>query len=340
MPDIGIVGFGFMGRMHFGCWSGLEGANVKAICDANPAIAADAGEIVGNIDGLPENVDLSGVNFYTDYDKFLTDEKLDAISLTLPTFLHADFAIKALEAGVSVLCEKPMALTLDQCDRMIAAAAESEAELMIAHCIRFWPEYAKAKEIVDSGEYGKVLVGHFQRLSVIPTWSSDDWMRDASQSGGMVLDLHIHDSDYVHYLLGMPVAVSSRALMTDGHVSHIDTQYHYDGGKLITAEGSWRVSDSFNFRMNFEILFEGATIVYDCTRDPVFMVYPSKADAFSPEVAAGDGYSREIEYFANLIAGKVLGPQGEVITPAQSKESLRIVEAEQESALTGKMVTL
>ena len=164
MLNIGIVGFGFMGRMHYRCWDAMEGAKVAAVCDANEKVLEQLGESTGNIEGAGTNIDLSSFNFYTDFDEMLSKEALDAVCITLPTNLHPDFSAKALKAGVNVLCEKPMALTIDECESMVAAAKESSKVLMIGHCLRFWPEYVKAKEIIESGKYGKVVGAVFQRL--------------------------------------------------------------------------------------------------------------------------------------------------------------------------------
>ena len=94
---------------------------------------------------------------------------------------------------------------------------------------------------------------------------------------------------------------------------------------------------AFGFEMSFNIMLEKATIVYDCTRDPAFRVCPSEGDAFTPEVPAGDGYSRQIEHFVKTINGE---ETSEVTTLAQSMESVRIVLAETESAKSGKAVSL
>ena len=113
------------------------------------------------------------------------------VDVCLPTDLHAEVTVAALEAGKHVLCEKPMALTVAECDRMVAAAKASGRFLMIAHCIRFWPEYIALKEIVDSGQYGKVTSALFRRISGLPKWS--EWFPNPQRSGGAILDLHIHD---------------------------------------------------------------------------------------------------------------------------------------------------
>jgi predicted dehydrogenase len=267
----------------------------------------------------------------------LQSERLDAVSITLPTHLHKDFSIKALQAGMRVLCEKPMALTLSDCDEMIAVSKVAERTLMIGHCIRFWPEYAKTKEIIDSGQYGRVLSATFRRFSQPPVWSSDNWMMDDARSGGMVLDLHIHDTDYIHYVFGIPKAVRSSGLTDTTGIRHIQTRYDYGDDSVITAEGSWLMSKSFGFEMSFTIALEKATIVYDCTRDPAFKICPAEGDAFTPKIEAGDGYLLEIEHFAEKIQGRQLA---EVISPDQSRKSIQIIQAEQQSVLENRTVEL
>jgi predicted dehydrogenase len=275
---------------------------------------------------------------YSDYNKMLTEAKLDAVSITLPTFMHPNFSVKALEAGLHVLCEKPMALNVEDCQHMITAAAQSGKVLMIGHCIRFWPEYAKTKEIVDGGEYGKVIAATFQRLGTAPTWGDDNWFSDDARSGGVALDLHIHDTDYVQYLFGMPKSVFSRqAKAVGGGAIHITTQYIYDDDKVVTAEGGWGMTPAFGFEMSFNIALEKATIVYDCTRTPAFRVCPADGEVFTPAVAEGDGYSIEISHFAALAAGRDVT---EVTTLTGSLDSVKIVLAEKESAEKGQAVLL
>lgn len=335
--QIGIVGLGFMGRMHLANWNRCQGAQVVAICEKNAAVLNDLDKPVGNIEGAQQAIDLSTVHLYSDLDQMLQSERLDAVSIALPTYLHADSSIKALDAGVHVLCEKPMAPTLEQCDAMIAAAQRNGRQLMIGHCIRFWPEYVKAKELIDSGQYGQVLSASFQRLTAAPTWSSDNWLMDGRLSGGMPLDLHIHDTDFIHYLFGIPAAVCSAATVRDEAVVHIHTHYDYGDKRAITAEASWLPTPSFGFEMSFNIMLERATLVFDCTREPMFRLCPAEGAPFSPPVDDGDGYAHEIAYFADLIQGKAAR---EVLTPLQSRESVRIVAAEQCSALEGRNVQI
>jgi predicted dehydrogenase len=326
-----------MGKMHFRCYKALKNVRLVAICDIDKNKFEETGGTTGNISGADKPLDFSGISFYTDFDAMLKEAKLDAVSITLPTNLHAKFTLKALKAGINVLCEKPMAMNAKECAQMIDAARASGKRLQIGHCIRFWPEYAAVKKIVDSGKYGKVLAATFQRLSLTPTWSWDNWLLDGPRSGGATHDLHIHDSDYVQYLFGMPKEVFSRgAVGSSGDIDHIVTNYIYDG-KVVTAEGGWVMTPGFGFEMSFNIALEKATIVYNCTQTPAFKICPLKGEVITPKVEAGDGYSLEIAHFVKALSGKAVP---EILTPAQSRDSVKIIEAEKKSARSGKKAAI
>lgn len=336
---VGIVGFGFMGRMHYGNWMKMKDAKVVALCDRESKqftspIAS------GNIEGADVTTDFGDAVIYDDFDKMLKEANLDAISLTLPTPLHPALTAQALEAGVSVLCEKPMALTAAECDKMLVSAqkARKGAKLMVAHCIRFWPGYAYLKKLVDSGKYGKVIAASFRRFSAPPAWQKGtDWFADESKSGGMALDLHIHDSDMVNYLFGMPKAVSSTASFGEhGEMRYISTIYDL-GGPAVTAEGSWNMTKSLGFEASYTVTFEKAVVIMDGRRVKPLVVYPARGKEFEPKIAAGEGYEYEIRWFLDLLQGRKVDP---VTTPEQSRDSVKIVEAEKKSARSGRRVAI
>lgn len=336
MLRVGIVGMGFMGRMHDRCWRAQPGATVAAVCEANPKVVEALGRAGGgNIGGATDHVDLSGVDVFHDLGELIASGKVDALSITLPTFLHPDTTIAALNGGLHVLCEKPMALDPEACDRMIDAARSSGRVLQVGHCLRFWPEYVVARELVHSGKYGEVVAATFRRFTSPPTWSPDGWFADEARSGGQPLDLHIHDSDYIHFLFGLPESVSSAA---DRAQTYMATQYRYGaGGPAVNAEGSWRLVPSFGFEAGFTILLEGATIVFDTARTPSFRVLPVEGESFTPELPPGDGYTRQIDHFARAAAGEAVEA---VVTPEQSRETVRLVHAEKRSAREGRPVSL
>ena len=307
MIRVGIVGLGFMGRMHYRCWKALADAKITAVCESNPKVLAAAGEPArGNVGGAADHIDLNEVKVYTDLGELLADKSVDALSITLPTFLHAETTVKALEAGVHVLCEKPMALSVEDCDRMAAAAKSARSRApdrplhpVLAGIRRHPSAHSRA------GQHGRPIAASFRRYTAMPAWSPDSWFADEKRSGGQPLDLHIHDTDYIHHAFGMPAAVSS---MADGPQTYISTQYHYDNGPAVVAESTWRMAPAFGFEMSFVVVLERATILYDSTRTPAFRVCPAEGAAFTPEVPPGDGYSREIEHFARAMAGETVEP--------------------------------
>jgi len=235
---IGLIGCGFMGLTHLKAYRQIEGAEIAAICDAfRLPPDGDFSGISGNI-GESDNIKLNmtKVKAFTDYRDVLADPDIDLVDICVHTVLHAEIAIAALRAGKHVICEKPMARTSAEAREMVKAAQNSPGFLMPAMCIRFWPEWAWLKRAVDSGEYGRILGARFQRLSEPPGWSKNIFM-DGKKSGGALLDLHIHDVDFVHYCFGRPESVCSTGYTKiSGAIDYIVTQYRVAGGASVVAE--------------------------------------------------------------------------------------------------------
>jgi predicted dehydrogenase len=316
MIRVGVIGLGFMGGVHLKYWQLTSGVEVAAVCDADP----NAGKAVqGNMDIAGGELELSGATRYLDVGEMLTTEMLDAVSITLPTHLHKPIAIQCMEAGVHVLCEKPMALSVEDCDEMIGVSKRTGKHLMIAHCIRFWPEYVWLKQAVESGEFGELKVADFSRLTFAPGWSGDSWFADTSKSGGIALDLHIHDIDFIQYLFAVPQAVEPKTVtMDNGIIGHISTRMRYGSDAIVIAEASWMMPKSYGFSMSYKVVFEKGAAVFNADG---LTVYPSDGEPYEPDLADGDGYKGEIHYFASLISGKA---SEIVITAEQARESVRL----------------
>jgi len=308
---VGIVGLGFMGSVHLRNWQALgAGVRVVAVCDRHPVPGSGK---AGNLGGEVE-MDLSDVAVYSDMGEMLAKERLDAVSIALPTHLHRAASIRALEAGVHVLCEKPMALSLADCDAMIAAAKQADKILMVAHCIRFWPEYVWLKRAVESGEYGNWRSADFSRLSFVPSWAKGSWFSDPEKSGGAALDLHVHDVDFIRWALGDP-----QELHSSGGVDFVRTAFDFGAGRAVSATASWRMPESFGFEMAFEVLFERALVRFSSRSEPPLTVYPHDGEPSSPAPSSSDGYAGEIRHFARLISGE---EREAVVPPEDARESL------------------
>lgn len=305
-----------MGRMHGNVYGILENAELVAASDRNP-------------DRLAKYAEAYGCELVADYDALLSRDDLDAIDICLPTHLHADATLRAAQAGKHVLCEKPMALDLDSADAMIAAADEAGIRLMIAHCIRFWPEYALLKRLVEDGSLGRLLSINLTRYGEFPSWSSENWLADPSKSGGGVLDMHIHDADFVLYLLGEPETMTSYGTIDHRGPSHVFTTLQYPGC-VAHLEGGWNLPSHTPFKMAFRAIFErGAAImdggpmtIYEQDREPRVPEFPKMAASGGGNISDLGGYYVEIDYFVDRVLG---GEPFEIATAQTSRRSLAFV---------------
>lgn len=339
MLKVGIIGAGFMGETHGNVYAGLPETQLVAVAD----IQAERAERLASS---------HKAKAYSDPDEMIGEEEMDIVDVCLPTYLHCEYVVKAAQAGKHVLCEKPMAMNLDEADQMIGATGQAGVKFMIAQCIRFWPEYMFLKQTMEKGTYGTLLSLSCQRLSPTPKWSWRNWLFDPKRSGSAALDLHIHDTDFIIYLLGKPKSVLSTGTKDRTGWTHIFTLYNYGPGIAVQAEGGWDFPAKFPFIMSFRALFEEGMIDFDFTRSETLLVYEGDKGPFSPEIpkpevkgakesigniAALGGYFNEIQYFVKCI---LEDKSPSVVTPKDSRTSLEVTLAEIRSAEKGEVVEL
>ncbi|WJH35102.1 Gfo/Idh/MocA family oxidoreductase [Paenibacillus aurantius] len=329
MIRIGLVGLGFMGRTHLETYLRLEKEGqpiqVVAICDINPA-KWEGQATAGNFDTKSESIDFSRFAKYTDMAEMLEKEELDAVDLCLPTYLHKDMSVLALNRGKHVMCEKPMAMNAAECSEMVEAADQNGKLLMIGQCLRFWPAYVYLKEQVDSGKLGKVRGAYFFRGGGTPDWA--EWLTQKDKSGGALLDMHVHDIDTVNWLFGMPKAVSCLALnaVEGSGYDIVSTHYAYEDGKVINAQVDWTLQGDFGFDMTYRVNFEKGNIVF---QNGTVKVNPSDGPGFEAELSENFGYYYEMKYFLEAITN---GTPVDKAPPLSTKGSIEIAEAEIASA--------
>jgi len=262
MKRVGIVGIGFMGMVHYLSYAKIAGAQVVAMCDVNPdRLKGDWTGIKGNFGPPGEQMDLSGIAMYATTEELIADSNVELVDITLPPAMHADIAVSALEAGKDVFCEKPMALAVDDCDRMMQAAADADRQLMIGHVLPFFPEYAWALREIRSGKHGRLLSGSFTRVISDPAWLAHYWKADAV--GGPMLDLHIHDAHFIRLLFGMPSQVTTRGSQRDGLAEHWHSLLEFDEGGHVHAVSGVINQQGRPFLHGFEIQLERATLVFE-----------------------------------------------------------------------------
>lgn len=300
MLKAGIIGFGGIAAAHRKAYAKLkELGKVQLVCACDIDPKAFEKRVSINIDTGATPLE-EHIHFYTDLEQMLAREELDFLDICAPSFLHSKISVDVLRRGYHVMCEKPMALTYDDCTEMLRAAEESGKELMIGQCVRFTPAYDFLKEAIAEGRFGKVIGGFFSRLSAPPTWGWENWFMSPERSGGCLTDLHIHDVDIIRYLFGEPEAVSCRATSS---VSVHDTVHSalFYGGTPITAIGDWSLH-GVAFQSGYRVNFEKATAVYE---KGILTVYPKDGSKSYPVPLADiSGYFGELSYFCDVIEGK------------------------------------
>ena len=246
MLKIGLIGCGFMGTMHANCYKNIEGVTLSALADIH---REKAEELAAGTDAI----------IYGDGMDLITEADVDIIDICLPTFLHAKYALAAMEKVKYLFIEKPVTLTIAESDALITKSKACGCHVQVGQVIRFWDEYVALKEMVDSMTYGRIVNANFRRISPRPTWGWNDWLLDNSLSGGAAQDLHIHDIDFVLSILGEPKLFYSIKNVIGEKNSYINTMMQYDSC-TVTVEGTWDLPATHPFEASFRVVFERAVV--------------------------------------------------------------------------------
>ena len=329
MPvGLAILGAGFMGSAHASNYAALgERVRVKWVSSRSLDRAAKVAETVG-------------AQATEDFDAAVSDPEVGAVDICLPTPLHREAAEAAFAAGKHVFLEKPIALTLDDADAIIAAAERSGRVLMVGLVLRFWPEYVELQRRISEGELGRPQVVSAHRLSPPADWA--DWFADRAQSGGTPVDLMIHDFDQMNWLLGTPRAVYAR----EPAPGHVVATVEYDDASGV-AEGSMAMPRSYPFSSNIRVLCEGGAAEYSFSAAPAddggnigaqlgargLRLYPTGGEPETVAVESVDPWGPEIAYFVECVEQGRAPEQG---TGEKAREALRVSLAAARSLESGR----
>lgn len=318
MTKIGLIGCGFMGSMHAACYKEL-GADVAAVADIREEKSRKAAENFH-------------AKIFSDAKSLIENADVDTIDICLPTYLHTEYALMAMEKGKNLFVEKPVCLNMSEAENLLRVQKETGAKVMVGQVIRLWDEYVFLKKTADSGIYGKILSATFRRMSSVPTWAWDGWLHDVKKSGSSALDMHIHDVDFMRMLMGEPIDMVSMAqCREDGGIDHIFTSYKYKNS-IAHSECSWDYPEGFPFKGEYIVRFEKATVSYENGK---LTVYEISGKSFAPEIEIKDvrtalggnisslaGYYNELRYFVECLDGnKAI----EISTLEESTKSLNLV---------------
>ncbi len=333
MLRIGIAGMGGMGWFHASRYFQIADVELAAIADVRPDRLEARNAVQINIENKAPLPDLAAVQRFPDAEALIAGADVDIIDICLPSYLHAITAVRALNAGRHVLCEKPMALSVDDANAMVTASRQANRKLMIAQCIRFWPEYQFLKQTIQQGALGQLLSLNMYRIGGRPAgWGWENWFMDPARSGGALYDLHVHDVDFVNSLFGAPnqLLASGRRAAPGSACEVIHTVYRYAGGPQVAIHAGWS-EVQIPFRAGYEAWFQKGFMRLDPDKTPSLMIYDDDSGQNGrPAVyTPGDAYLNEIVYFIECVRGN----RDPVECPPESARDSLVILARERAAI-------
>ncbi|MGH7491256.1 MAG: Gfo/Idh/MocA family protein [bacterium] len=302
---IGFVGSGHIARVHAQALHALGGAEIIAWSAQRRERALAAAR------------DFGGEAMTTD--ALLSHAGLEIAIITTPTPQHAEQAITAMTHGKQVFCEKPMARTATQADDMIAAAARLQRKLFIGHTLRFFPIYQQARQLILSGAVGNVRRVRCRRLNLSPAGRSP-WFFDFEQSGGCILDLMIHDFDFLNWCFGAPtrVEVETKPDKDPSGWRHAIVHLYFENGVRAAAEGSWMHD---RFEQSLKVEGDRGTLSTDFAGN--LLRLEDKRGLRALEVLAADPYYDQMKHYLQYVRGEA----NLIVTPQDARAALGVALA-------------
>lgn len=293
-----ILGAGFISEFHAEGYRAAQDAELVAVCDTDESKARALAERYG-------------CAWYTDAWRLLKEQQPDLVSICLPTHLHREYTCMALRAGAHVLCEKPLALTMEDCEAMADAAAAAGRVLMTGQVLHWWPEYTRiADEINRLGAPLYVQARRFQHAS-----RPDGWHLQRDLGGGALFDLFIHDMDFLMSLFGTNAEVVAANGSRGGGDSwrRVTASLRFPGGVYATVEACNQMPEGYPFTAAFHAQYPHAALDYrfrtavniglDAKAETEFLLYDRGGiQSFKPEAdAQAQAFRAEIAAFIRSV---------------------------------------
>ncbi|MGP4066422.1 Gfo/Idh/MocA family protein [Oceanobacillus sp. M65] len=322
-----VLGAGTMGSTHAAAFTKMENVALVGIVDINLAKAQVLAKKLGT-------------EAFQTYDEAVSSiNDIDVVSVCVPTPVHKHYVMKIADDNRHVICEKPLARSLSDARSMINYCIEKGVKLFVGHVVRFFPEYVRAKQIVDEGKIGDPAIIRTTRGGVFPV-ASNDWYSNFISSGGLVLDMIIHDFDYLRWCFGevdRVYAKSSRARVFE-KIEYALVTLRFKSGVIAHVEGTWAHQ---GFSTKFEIAGKKGLVEYDSAKTtPV--VASQKETASNEGVAVPESpmkdspYFTELQHFINCIHTN----DEPVVSAEDAYKAMEISIAALESIESGKAVVL
>ena len=317
---VGVVGTGGMGNVHARQYRKMDGIQLGYF-ERNHVRA----------DSFREQWD---AHVCESFEQLL--EWADVIDICLPTDAHPEYALKAIAAGKPLFIEKPIARTIGEASAILEAAETANVPIMIGHVVRYFPEFALARQMVLSGSVGKPAAIRTRRGGAAPKGSLG-WFMDHERSGGVLLDLAIHDFDWLQWTFGKVKFLYSRSLgaQTGQGPDYALTTLTFESGAVAHVEATWM--DPGGFRTTFDIAGSEGLLEFDSRKTPALKTVKAESLSLEPSIAPNeDPYFLELSAFLSAARGEAPVP----ITGQDGLAALKLSLAAIESARTGGVIVM
>lgn len=318
MKKVAIIGFGFMGITHAKNVINSDNLQLCAIIDNRDGDIFAGLETTGNGGKIDVPLkELSKVPKYKTLEECNKKESLDAVIICLPLYLHYKFAKKALNLKLDVLLEKPFAPEVEQCLELIALAKANECILMVAHCVRFAPEWEYLAESIRDKRYGELKMLTMTRIGGEPTWGV--WQNEEIKKtcGGSIMDLLIHDIDFSIHCLGL----SDDVKVTFNFNQYWELLLKYkQSSSIVTIKGGF-LNQNTAFSSEYVASFENASLRFTSWKPG--SIYIGKDSGAETVNVTGDLYINELHYFSHCIDARC---QPSRSLPNESMETIGLCE--------------
>lgn len=325
MQRIGLVGSGFMATTHANSYQEIPDAEVVAVAslaDDREGFAAEH---------TPE------ADVYSDAETMMDEANITVVDVCTPTPTHRPLVEASAERGLDTFCEKPLARTAADADAIVEAVEDAGITFMTGHVLRYFPEYAEAKRRIEAGEIGTPGTLSTERLSSPPRYGSNSWFGDKDQSGGVLLDMAIHDFDYLRWVVGDVERVFARtAEWDDGHLNqHSSVLLRFEDGATGNVEASWGYPEGSPFVTSYELAGDEGLLEFDARDENAIRVSGGAEGTKAPaSPLAKSPYTAELEHFVTCVE---TGTEPD-ISPDDARQAVRIALAAIESAERGEPV--
>jgi UDP-N-acetylglucosamine 3-dehydrogenase len=238
--NIAIIGAGNIAEMHADAYKKMNDVNVKAVVD---------------IDGWRAETLAKKVqaDFFTDLEEVLRDPSISAVDICLPTYLHLDTVVKAAKAKKNVICEKPIALAVEDAEKIFSVCESFGVELYVAQVCRFMNSYRKMVSILSDQKLGSVKMVRLTRAIRYPVHDGQSWYQDTEKSGGPFIDFIIHDFDFLTWCFGKPDHIVFSERVKTEEMEGILVCLKYNEGPIVRLEGVWSAAGYDDLHQRIEV---------------------------------------------------------------------------------------